>query len=172
MLTIYKKLGDLVDVVKGKQLNKEELIEVGTYPCQNGGIEPSGYTEEFNTIENTITISEGGNSCGYVNFMTSKFWCGGHCYSLLNIKKSTLNHFLFQYLKFNQNEIMKLRVGSGLPNIQKGSITNFRIEIPCIEEQQKIASFLSAIDVQIEGVSKKIEQTKLFKKGLLQQMFV
>lgn len=167
-----KKLGDLVDVVKGKQLNKEELSEVGTYPCQNGGIEPSGYTEEFNTIENTITISEGGNSCGYVNFMTSKFWCGGHCYSLVNIKKSTLNHFLFQYLKFNQNEIMKLRVGSGLPNIQKGSITNFRIEIPCIEEQQKIASFLSAIDVQIEGVIKKIEQTKLFKKGLLQQLFV
>lgn len=167
-----KKLGDLVDVVKGKQLNKEELSEVGTYPCQNGGIEPSGYTEEFNTIENTITISEGGNSCGYVNFMTSKFWCGGHCYSLLNIKNNVMKQFLFQYLKFNQNEIMKLRVGSGLPNIQKGSIANFRIEIPCLEEQQKIASFLSAIDVQIEGVSKKIEQTKLFKKGLLQQMFV
>ncbi len=167
-----KKLGDLVDVVKGKQLNKEELSEVGTYPCQNGGIEPSGYTEEFNTIENTITISEGGNSCGYVNFMTSKFWCGGHCYSLLNIKNNVMKQFLFQYLKFNQNEIMKLRVGSGLPNIQKGSIANFRIEIPCLEEQQKIASFLSAIDVQIEGVSKKIEQTKLFKKGLLQQLFV
>ncbi|MCD8529372.1 MAG: restriction endonuclease subunit S [Flavobacterium sp.] len=167
-----KKLGDLVDVVKGKQLNKEELSEVGTYPCQNGGIEPSGYTEEFNTIENTITISEGGNSCGYVNFMTSKFWCGGHCYSLLNIKNNVMKQFLFQYLKFNQNEIMKLRVGSGLPNIQKGSIANFRIEIPCLEEQQKIASFLSAIDIQIEGVSNKIEQTKLFKKGLLQQMFV
>ena len=92
-----KKLSNLVDVIKGKQLNKEELTEVGTYPCQNGGIEPSGYTEEFNTIENTITISEGGNSCGYVNFMTSKFWCGGHCYSLLNIKNNVMKQFLFQY---------------------------------------------------------------------------
>ncbi|MCD8519138.1 MAG: restriction endonuclease subunit S, partial [Flavobacterium sp.] len=133
-----KKLGDLVDVVKGKQLNKEELSEVGTYPCQNGGIEPSGYTEEFNTIENTITISEGGNSCGYVNFMTSKFWCGGHCYSLLNIKNNVMKQFLFQYLKFNQNEIMKLRVGSGLPKYSKRFLLLIlELKIPCLEEQQK-----------------------------------
>jgi len=62
--------------------------------------------------------------------------------------------------------------GSSFKSIKIGDLKLMPVEVPCLEEQQKIALFLSAIDVQIEGVSKKIEQTKLFKKGLLQQMFV
>jgi type I restriction enzyme S subunit len=167
-----KKLGELVDVVKGKQLNKSELTEEGEYPCQNGGINPSGYTNTFNTAENTITISEGGNSCGYVNFMSTKFWCGGHCYSLLNLKESISNTYLYQYLKKHQNAIMRLRVGSGLPNIQKGAISSFKISTPTIEEQLKISEFLLSVDNLVDGVQNKIDKTKGFKKGLLQKMFI
>lgn len=165
-----KKLGDEVLITKGQQLNKETLSLEGNYPCQNGGIEPSGYTDNFNAYENTITISEGGNSCGYVNYMSTKFWCGGHCYTLTDVKLE--NKFLYQYLKYHQEQIMNLRVGSGLPNIQKSTLSSFKIHKPCLAEQKKIASFLSAIDARIEVVSKQIEQSKVFKKGLLQQLFV
>jgi type I restriction enzyme S subunit len=40
------------------------------------------------------------------------------------------------------------------------------------EEDKKIYNFLSSIDSKIELVSTQIENTKAFKKGLLQQMFV
>ena len=70
-------------IKKGEQLNNLDLESAGDYPCINGGITPSGYTEKWNTKANTITISEGGNSCGFVNMLRTDFWSGGHCYSLL-----------------------------------------------------------------------------------------
>jgi len=167
-----KRLGSLTTISKGKQLNRSELTETGEYPCQNGGIDPSGYTHQYNTEANTITISEGGNSCGYVNFMETRFWCGGHCYALINIKNSVVLEFLFQSLKFNQNDLMRLRVGSGLPNIQKGDVSKFKIALPSKAEQIKIASFLTSLDASIESLVKEIEGTTTFKKGLLQKMFV
>lgn len=157
---------------KGSQLNKDTLTEQGNYPALNGGINPSGFTTDWNTKENTITISEGGNSCGYVNFVTTKFWSGGHNYSLQDLKHSIDVKFLYQYLKFNEDKIMKLRVGSGLPNIQKGEISNFKVLVPCLAQQTKIANFLSLIDTKIEQVQKQLDSTKEFKKALLQQMFI
>jgi len=168
-----KKLMEVAQLNKGKQLNAEFLTEEGRYACISGGINPSGYTNDFNTDENTITISEGGNSCGYVNFFKNKFWCGGHCYAIQNLKKNIDNDFLFQLLKQNETKIMRLRVGSGLPNIQKKDINSFKFQLPIsLSEQTKIANFLSDIDLKIEALNTKIENTQVFKKGLLQKMFV
>lgn len=46
------------------------------------------------------------------------------------------------------------------------------IKIPTLEEQEKIADFLSSIDSKIESIEKELEGLKEFKKGLLQQMFI
>jgi type I restriction enzyme S subunit len=168
-----KKLGELCEVKKGQQLNKEELTVTGKYPCINGGINPSGYTDKFNTSENTITISEGGNSCGYINFFKVKFWSGGHNYSIeISEPAVTENTFLFQLLKFNEVSIMKLRVGSGLPNIQKKDLVSFVLSFPkSIEEQTKIANFLSSIDDKIAYCQSELDGLEQWKKGLLQQLF-
>ena len=57
-------------------------------------------------------------------------------------------------------------------NITNKDFFDMPILYPCLEEQTKIANFLSAIDQKIEVVSQQIEQAKQWKKGLLQQMFV
>ena len=166
------KLKDISKINKGKQLNKDAMIENGKYYVLNGGKEPSGYTNEWNTSENTITISEGGNSCGYVNFNTEKFWSGGHCYYLSDLHENVDDYYLYSYLKFKEEFIMRLRVGSGLPNIQKGDIENIKIQIVSKNDQNKISKLLLSADKKINSIQIQKENFENFKKGLLQQMFV
>ena len=166
---VEKRLGEVANIKKGVQLNRLNMIENGQYMVINGGIEASGYINDFNSEENTITISEGGNSCGYINLIPSKFWCGGHCYKLENIK--TNKHFLYFILKKEEIKIMRLRVGSGLPNIQKKDLIKYKVSLPLtLNEQNKIADFLSSVDEKIEIISKKIEELKKYKKGMLQKL--
>ena len=57
-------------------------------------------------------------------------------------------------------------------NISQKILNDVLLTLPSKEEQTKIANFLSAINQKIEVVAEQIEQAKVWKKGLLQQMFV
>ena len=167
------KLGQVAEIVKGKQVNGTELLEQGDYYVMNGGTLPSGWLNKFNTEANTISISEGGNSCGYVQYNTSPYWSGGHCYSLKILHpKKTSDLYLYHFLKWQEENIMALRIGSSLPNIQKKDLLRFPIILPTITQQNKIVSILSVIE---EKVSCEISITKYFikqKEYLLGQLFI
>ena len=165
-------LSDICDIVKGKQINGENLSESGNYYVMNGGTELSGYYDDYNVEANTISISEGGNSCGYVQFNTSPFWSGGHCYSIQDITDNVDNLYLYHYLKSKEDAIMKLRIGSGLPNIQKKDLAMFKIKIPAVEQQLKISTFLSSLERKAE-IEERIQNALLKEKQyLLHQMFI
>jgi type I restriction enzyme S subunit len=164
-----KRLGEIAFVSKGTQLKSELLQEGGLFPHLNGGTTPSGYTNKFNTNGNTIAISEGGNSCGFVQFMSQPYWCGGHCYSV--IQNGVDNQFLYQALKGQQSAIMGLRVGSGLPNIQKTGLLNFKIRFPVsTAEQTAIAEVLTGMDEDLMAVEKRRNKTAVLKQGMMQEL--
>ena len=60
----------------------------------------------------------------------------------------------------------------GQGNLSAELIKSLRLPIPHIEEQQKIADFLSAYDEAIRYAKQELDKWKELKKGLLQQMFV
>ena len=165
-------LSEICEIIKGKQVNGEFLSEKGKYYVMNGGTEPSGYYSDYNVETNTISISEGGNSCGYVQFNTSPFWSGGHCYTIQKIADNVDHLYLYHYLKSKEDAIMKLRIGSGLPNIQKKDLAMFKIKLPTVEQQKSISTFLSSLERKAEIEEMLLNAMKKEKQYLLCQMFI
>ncbi|BAW62704.1 restriction endonuclease subunit S [Helicobacter pylori] len=160
----FRKLGEIINILKGKQLNKELLLDYGEYPVMNGGIHASGYWNEYNTDYPKIIISQGGASAGYVNYMTSKFWAGAHCYAIeLNSEK--LNYkFLYYFLKNSQTILMKSQFGAGIPALNKADIETLTIPIPPLEIQQEIVKILDQFSILttdlLAGIPAEIEARK------------
>ncbi len=138
----------------------------------NGGIEPSGYYDRYNTNANTISISEGGNSCGYVQYNNIPFWSGGHCYTLQNIKEGYNNLFLYHYLKAKEKEIMALRIGSGLPNIQKKDLEKFIVPILPLEMQIGIVDGINKIETKLKQEKDILSAYQKQKAYLLKNLFI
>jgi type I restriction enzyme, S subunit len=162
-------LGNVAQLSKGVQLNRSTLLADG-YPVWNGGVTPSGFTDDWNTPENTITISEGGNSCGFVGFVGEKFWRGGHCYAVEKLGAGFDLSFLYQALKVRENAIMALRVGSGLPNIQKRRLLDFTFEHPDLVEQRAVAAILFDMDAEIATLERRGRKARAIKQGLMQAL--
>ena len=171
-MDVKTKLSDICIINKGQQINGSDLHENGLYYMMNGGISPSGYLNMYNKNENTISISEGGNSCGYVQFNTTKFWSGGHCYTIENLNPIINNKFLYYYLKFSESKIMNLRIGTGLPNIQKRDLEHFKVPIPNIEIQSFIINVLDCINSKINAEKQLLNLYQFQKSYLLKNMFV
>jgi type I restriction enzyme S subunit len=97
-------------------------------------------------------------------------------YTVLSPKKGNLEFLELYFQTTLWHRYMKLIANYGARhdrmNITITDFENLPIPFPSIEEQTKIANFLSAIDKNIALAIKKTENTKSYKKGLLQQMFV
>ena len=83
------------------------------------------------------------------------------------------NRFLGYYLnsKAFHNQLVPLATGIKVYSIIKSEIVKTRINVPCLEEQQKIANFFSTFDEKIELSERKLEALEQLKKGLMQKIF-
>jgi type I restriction enzyme S subunit len=164
-----ERLGDIAVLSKGTQLLSSEASDSGQYPHLNGGISASNYTDKTNTPAGTIAISEGGNSCGYVQFVTEAFWCGGHCYAVS--PRALDSRFLYYALKCRQANIMALRVGSGLPNVQKSALGDFCLLISKdTAEQRSIGAVLSDMDAELEALEARRNKVQSLKHAMMQEL--
>lgn len=56
--------------------------------------------------------------------------------------------------------------------MSKKDFIKLKWDMPSVDEQTKIANFISSIDTRIEQTQEQLKATKSFKKSLLQKMFI
>ena len=160
-------LKDICTPEKGKQIDTNLLNDNNEYKYINGGVKESGYYSKYNTQGGVVTVSEGGASCGFVNFIRDPFWCGCHCYKLMNSKLKPL--YLYYLLKGNQAKIMALRTGAAMPNIKKSSFEKLSLNVDFDEGKQRVViDCLSQIE---EAIKDKQNQLSLFDE-LVKSRFI
>lgn len=90
-------------------------------------------------------------------------------------KKSYEPRWLASYLttpkiKFRLKELATGTSGS-MKNISQPSFISIKLFSPKLQEQQKIASFLTSVDSKISQLTEKHRLLKEYKKGVMQQIF-
>lgn len=169
-----KKIEDVFKITRGYVLSKNEMKEIKDkdfiYPVFSSQTLNNGLMGFYNKYlyENTITWTTDGANAGTVKFRSGKFYCTNVCGVLISDIYS--NKCIAEILAL---EAPKHVSYVGNPKLMNNIMSKIKITIPVsLEEQKKIADFLSSIDSKIESIEKELERLKEFKKGLLQQMFV
>lgn len=163
----FCSLEDVCRIETGKQINKGNLLSEGNYPVLNGGISPSGYWHEYNTDANTIAISQGGASAGYVNYITTPFWAGAHCYVVFLKTEKVLYKFLYYFIKNNQEKLMNSKQGAGIPGLNRKAIYSLNIPLPPLPIQQEIVRILDTFTNLTAELTARRKQYEYYRDELL-----
>jgi len=149
---------------KGDRYNREFLVNDG----DNKKYKQTEYGDFIYSSNNLETGSIGLNRYGSATISP--------VYSVFQITESCDYKFISTLLKTKSfiNKMIRYRQGVvyGQWRIHESHFLNIKVDIPCIQEQTKIATFLSSLDKKIELTDKELNTTKKFKKALLQKMFV
>lgn len=164
-----KRLGEVCNITTGK-LDANAMVENGEfrfYTCAKDYYQIDSY--EFDT--DALIVSGNGANVGYVHHFNGKFNAYQRTYVLDGFEQNIfyMRHFLDKFL---HKRIFREKKDGNTPYIVMSTLSEMEILIPSLKEQQKIANYLSAIDLKIEAVQTQISNTQAFKKGLLQAMFV
>ena len=152
------------DVLKIKSGKDQKQVEDknGKYPILGTGGQ-IGKTNSFLYDKPSVLIGRKG-TINKPQYMESPFWTVDTLF-YSHIYEPNIPKYLF-YLFQNVNW-KKYDESTGVPSLSSSTIESVECSIPSPDEQIKIANFLSLLDKKIELQTKKIEDLKLFKKGVI-----
>jgi len=182
-----KKLGLIGSIISGLTYSPNDINENGVLVLRSSNVKKRLISLNDNVFVNVekgkynpvelndilICVRNGSKRLIGKNAIIKEEHIGLAFGAFMTVYRSNYNRFLFHFFdsQHYKKEVHK-NLGATINSINGGDLKKFKVPFPCEEEQTKIANFLSDIDLKIKALGAKIENSKAFKKGLLQQMFV
>jgi type I restriction enzyme S subunit len=154
---------DLESVESGRLL-KEEMLKKDDAPSRAQRLLSKG-----DVLFQMVRPYQGNN----LHFKKDGVYVASTGYAQLHAKSDVDPEFLYQLLhtaSFSE-EVMNRCTGSSYPAINSSSLASIKVNVPELAEQQKIASFLNAIDTRIDQLTQKHALLVEYKKGVMQKVF-
>jgi len=160
-----KKIKELAEIKYGKD-QKQILCEDGKYPIMGTGGE-IGKTNVFLYDKPSVMIGRKG-TIDKPRYMDTPFWTVDTLF-YTEVFDDTDPKWL--YYKFETINWYLYNEASGVPSLSSSTIYSIPITTPILPEQQKIASFFTAIDQKITQLRRKKTLLEQYKKGVMQKLF-
>lgn len=108
----------------------------------------------------------------YVDNLPDKASLNSHLFVMRPINDSFISKYFYYHLQSEKFKkyIDNNKTGSTMPAITQAAMEKYKLILPTLEEQEKIASILSTVDEQIDNVDVLIKKNKDLKKGLIQTL--
>lgn len=167
------KLEDVVDFLDGLRKPIETSKRVaGPYPYY-GASGITDYVADYIFDEDLILLKEDGVNIfdrnSRVCFMArGKYWVNNHAH-VLRANSDCVSEYICEYLE--KLDYRKMNSGTAQAKLNQQTCRNIRIKKPCLEEQQKIAAFLSDLEEIISASEAEVTALELQKKGIMQKIF-
>lgn len=163
-----KPIKNICDVKRGVRVTRDMLSPEGEYPVFQNTNYPLGYFNKYNVEANTPYVIVGG-SAGLIGVCNLNYWAADDC--VYFSKKEGLDHvFLYYELLHRQFDIKKHVRSASVPRLDRKVIENLVISVPLIDEQKRIASALSDVDVLLRELGELIAKKKAIKMGMMQEL--
>ena len=183
-----KNLGDIAQFSKGKGIAKADISKDGQFECIRYGELYTHYKETIKQVisrtnlsadelvfsdANDVIIPASGETQLDIATASCVLKKGVALGGDLNIIKSDANGVFLSYYLNNakKQSIANLAQGISVVHLYASQLKTLELNIPEIEEQQKIADFFSAVDEKITALTAQKTALTQYKQGMMQRIF-
>ena len=140
-------LGDIASIHTGSKPDKI-LDTISEYEYINAGTSNSGYAEQPNCDEDTVTTpSRGQGGIGYIGYQSKPFYLGPLCYAIRSKSQEfMINKYIYHWLISHSSDILTLKNEGGTPALNKTDLAKIKIVAPPLSIQQRIVNVLDNFD--------------------------
>lgn len=147
---LYKTIDNITEM--GREDARLKIYDIGTFLIAIYGLEAEGVRGKSTILGKQATISQA-------------------CMALEPNSKMLSEYLYYWYEKYGNLIGLKYAQGTKQQNLSTNLVGDLNIHIPSLEEQEKIANFLSNVDKIIEEQEGKVKDLEVYKKGMMQKIF-
>ena len=165
-------LSDYLKIKRGKRLVRLQLscrpVINSCFPVYQNSLVPLGYWGKSNVQPNSAFIIAAGNA-GDIGYSSTAFWAADDCYYFEHCNNIS-QKYLYYVLLNKQAYIYTQTRRTSIPRLSKDIIEDIQIELPGVDEQDAIATVLTAMDEEIRDLEAEREKIIQIREGAMDDL--